>query len=73
MVAIPCCRYSIPWAVWLIQLLMQTLLQVHILIIMIAARFPQARVLCQARGYMFVELDFDVLKGEAAPELTLFD
>ena len=26
-----------------------------------------------ARGYAFVELDFDVLKGEAAPELTLFD
>ena len=34
---------------------------------------PQARVLCDARGYLFVELDFDVLKGEAAPELTLFD
>jgi RecB family endonuclease NucS len=34
---------------------------------------PQARVLCDVRGYLFVELDFDVLKGEAAPELTLFD
>jgi endonuclease len=34
---------------------------------------PQARVMCEARGYTFVELDFDVLKGEAAPELTLFD
>jgi RecB family endonuclease NucS len=34
---------------------------------------PQARVMCEARGYAFVELDFDVLKGEAAPELTLFD
>jgi RecB family endonuclease NucS len=34
---------------------------------------PQARVLCEARGYTFVELDFGVLKGEAAPELTLFE
>jgi endonuclease len=34
---------------------------------------PQARVMCEARGYLFVELDYDVLKGEAAPELTLFD
>jgi endonuclease len=34
---------------------------------------PQARVMCEARGYTFVELDFDVLKGEAAPELTLFE
>ncbi|HEY3763654.1 MAG TPA: endonuclease NucS domain-containing protein [Gaiellales bacterium] len=34
---------------------------------------PQARVMCDARGHAFVELDFDVLKGEAAPELTLFD
>jgi hypothetical protein len=30
-------------------------------------------VLCEARGYTFVELDFGVLKGEAAPELTLFE
>jgi RecB family endonuclease NucS len=34
---------------------------------------PQARVMCEARGYTFVELDFDVLKGEVAPELTLFE
>jgi RecB family endonuclease NucS len=34
---------------------------------------PQARVMCEARGYTFVEIDFDVLKGEVAPELTLFD
>jgi RecB family endonuclease NucS len=34
---------------------------------------PQARVMCEARGHTFVELDFDVLKGEAAPELTLFE
>jgi endonuclease len=34
---------------------------------------PQARVLCEARGYTFVELDFEVLKGEVAPELTLFE
>ena len=34
---------------------------------------PQAQVMCEARGYSFVALDFDVLKGEAAPELTLFD
>jgi RecB family endonuclease NucS len=34
---------------------------------------PQARVMCEARGYLFVELDYEVLKGEVAPELTLFD
>jgi hypothetical protein len=34
---------------------------------------PQARVMCEARGYTFVELDFDVLRGEVEPELTLFD
>jgi RecB family endonuclease NucS len=34
---------------------------------------PQARVMCEARGYAFVEVDYDVLKGEAAPELTLFE
>jgi endonuclease len=34
---------------------------------------PQAQVMCEARGYAFVTLDFDVLKGEVAPELTLFD
>jgi len=34
---------------------------------------PQAQVMCEARGYHFVALDYDVLKGDAAPELTLFD
>jgi RecB family endonuclease NucS len=34
---------------------------------------PQARVMCEARGYAFVEIDYEVLKGEAAPELTLFE
>jgi RecB family endonuclease NucS len=34
---------------------------------------PQAQVMCEARGYACVALDFDLLKGEAAPELTLFD
>jgi endonuclease len=34
---------------------------------------PQARVMCEARGYTFVEIDYGVLKGDAAPELTLFD
>jgi endonuclease len=34
---------------------------------------PQARVMCEARGYVFVELDYEVLKGEVAPELTLFE
>ena len=34
---------------------------------------PQARVMCDARGFGFVELDFGVLKGEVAPELTLFE
>ncbi len=34
---------------------------------------PQARVMCEARGYTFVALDYGVLKGEAAPELTLFE
>ena len=34
---------------------------------------PQARVMCDARGFTYVELDLAVLKGEAAPELTLFD
>jgi RecB family endonuclease NucS len=33
---------------------------------------PQARVMCEARGYAFVEIDYQVLKGDAAPELTLF-
>ena len=34
---------------------------------------PQARVMCEARGFAFVALDYDVLKGDAAPELTLFE
>ena len=34
---------------------------------------PQARVMCQARGFDFVAVDYDVLKGEVAPELTLFE
>jgi endonuclease len=34
---------------------------------------PQARVMCEARGFRFVALDYGVLKGEAAPELTLFE
>ena len=34
---------------------------------------PQAQVMCEARGFAFVALDFDVLKGEVAPELTLFE
>ena len=34
---------------------------------------PQARVMCDARGFAFTPVDYDVLKGEVAPELTLFD
>ena len=34
---------------------------------------PQAQVMCEARGFAFVALDFDVLRGEVAPELTLFE
>jgi len=34
---------------------------------------PQARVMCQARGFDFVAVDYEVLKGEVAPELTLFE
>jgi RecB family endonuclease NucS len=34
---------------------------------------PQARVMCDARGYDFAAVDYDVLKGEAPPELTLFE
>jgi len=34
---------------------------------------PQARVMCDARGYRFVEIDYAVLKGEAEAELTLFE
>jgi RecB family endonuclease NucS len=34
---------------------------------------PQARVMCAARGFAFTAVDYDVLKGEVAPELTLFE
>ena len=34
---------------------------------------PQARVMCEARGFTFVEIDLAVLQGEVAPELTLFE
>jgi endonuclease len=34
---------------------------------------PQARVMCTARGYDFVAVDYEVLKGESAPALTLFE
>ena len=34
---------------------------------------PQARVMCDARGFAFTAVDYDVLKGEVAPELTLFE
>jgi len=33
---------------------------------------PQARVLAQARGIEWVEVDLDVLRGEREPELRLF-
>lgn len=33
---------------------------------------PQARVLCEARGIGWVEVDLAVLRGERAPDLTLF-
>ena len=34
---------------------------------------PQAQVMCEARGYLFLALDFEVLKGEVEPDLTLFE
>jgi RecB family endonuclease NucS len=34
---------------------------------------PQARVMCDARGFAFTAVDYDVLKGEVVPELTLFE
>ena len=34
---------------------------------------PQARVLAEARGIAWVEVELDVLRGEREPELTLFD
>ncbi|HUZ84777.1 MAG TPA: endonuclease NucS domain-containing protein [Gaiellales bacterium] len=33
---------------------------------------PQARVMCEARGYSFVEVDYERLRGDAEPDLTLF-
>jgi RecB family endonuclease NucS len=33
---------------------------------------PQARIMCEARGFGFVEIDYDVLKGDVAPELKLW-
>ena len=33
---------------------------------------PQARVLAEARGVAWVEVDLAVLRGEREPELTLF-
>ena len=33
---------------------------------------PQARVLAESRGIAWVEVDLEVLRGERAPELTLF-
>jgi len=34
---------------------------------------PQARVMCDARGYAYVAVSYDQLKADAVPELTLFD
>jgi RecB family endonuclease NucS len=34
---------------------------------------PQARVMCDARGYACVVVSYDQLKADAIPELTLFD
>ena len=33
---------------------------------------PQARVLAEARGIAWVEVDLAILRGEREPELTLF-
>jgi RecB family endonuclease NucS len=33
---------------------------------------PQARTLAEARGFAWIEVDLDVLRGERQPELTLF-
>jgi RecB family endonuclease NucS len=33
---------------------------------------PQARVMCEARGFGVVLVDYEELKGEVAPEMTLF-
>jgi len=34
---------------------------------------PQARVMCEARGFDFVPVSYDQLAADAVPELTLFD
>src|SRR5919205_149255 len=34
---------------------------------------PQARVMCEARGFDFVAVDYEALRGDAVPELTLFE
>jgi endonuclease len=34
---------------------------------------PQARVMCEARGFDFVAVSYDQLAADAIPELTLFD
>ena len=34
---------------------------------------PQARVMCEARGFDFVPVSYDELAADAVPELTLFD
>jgi RecB family endonuclease NucS len=34
---------------------------------------PQARVMCDARGFAFVPVSYDQLAADAVPELTLFD
>ena len=34
---------------------------------------PQARVMCDARGFDFVPVSYDQLAADAVPELTLFD
>jgi RecB family endonuclease NucS len=33
---------------------------------------PQAKVMCEARGMRWLEVDYDVLRGAKEPELTLF-
>ncbi len=41
--------------------------------VLVAQRIaPQARVLCQARGVRWVEVDYDLLRGARQPDLTLF-
>jgi RecB family endonuclease NucS len=33
---------------------------------------PQARVLAEARGFRWIEVDYDLLRGLASEELRLF-